>query len=143
MTPDQVLAMSAAFAAEHVTGVTGGGPTTKRHRGAGASLRALEPLTVAQVAHAREWALSSGMAAALPADAPTPGRVPIVLPSGEVARAEASGLNAAALLAAQMCAAAEAAVLLGILQGRIKRIAALERLRGAVAQVEALDGGEG
>lgn len=141
MTPGEVLAMAATLAAQHVTGVSGSGPVTKRHRGSGASLRAADALTVADVGFARDWALSSGMASAVDA-AEAPALVPIVLPDGEVTRADPRALNANALLAAQLTAAAETAVLLGILRRRVQRIAALERLRDTAAQLEALDGGD-
>lgn len=141
MSPGEVLAMAATLAAQHVTGVSGSGPTTKRHRGSGASLRAVDALTVADVGFARDWALSSGMASAVDA-AEAPALVPIVLPGGEVTRADPRTLNTSALTAAQLTAAAEVAVLLGILRRRVQRIAALERLRDTVAQVEATGGGE-
>lgn len=145
MNAEQMLAMATAFAAQHVTGVTGSGPTTKRHRGSGASLRAPEALSASDVEFARTWALSSGMAAALPADAAgaLPARVPIVLPDGEVSRSDPQTLNGNALLAAEATCAAELAVLLGITRRRVERLAALDRLRDSVAQVEALGDGSG
>lgn len=142
MTTEEVSITAAALAAHFTTGVTSTGPTTKRHRGSGAFLRAVEPLSTGDVVFARTWALGSGMAATLPDGAADelPARVPIVLPEGEVTRAEPGGLNANALLAAQMTAAAEVAVLLGLVHKRVRRLAALERLREAVAHAEAPDG---
>lgn len=141
MNEAEVLAMAAGLAVQYVTGVTSSGPTTKRHRGSGASLRAVDALTVADVGFARDWALSSGMASAIDTTE-APALVPIVLPGGEVTRADPRTLNTSALTAAQLTAAAEVAVLLGILRRRVQRIAALERLRGAAEQVEAPGGSE-
>lgn len=149
MTPEQILAMSAHITAQHVTGVTMSGPTTKRHRGAGAALKnpPQMPLDADMVEFALRWALGSGSAALANTDAaqddPLAVRVPLVMPSGEVARLDAREANSAALLGAEVTCAAEVAVLMNILRRRIARLAALERLRSVAEQVDGLDQGSG
>lgn len=150
MPAEQVLAMSAHIAAQHVTGVTMSGPTTRRHRGAGAALKnpPQMPLDAQTVEFALRWALDSGSAALAHADSapqrdPLGDRVPIVMPDGAVTRVDPRGLNPAALLAAQVTCAAELAVLLNLARVRIGRLAALERLRSVAEQVDGLDGGSG
>ena len=150
MTPQQILTMSAQIAAASVTGVTSSGPTTKRHRGAGAALKnpAATPIDAQIVEFALRWGLDSGSAALAHADSapqhdPLGNRVPIVLPDGTVTRVDPQELNGPALLAAQVTCAAELAVLLNLARIRIGRLAALERLRSVAEQVDGLDGGSG
>ena len=147
MNAAQVLEMSARIVALHVRGATNTGPLTVASV-PGIGVTAPAPLTVEEVLFARRWALESDMAADAHRTAANDGPassmpVPIVLPDGSVVRARADTLNAAALTAAQVTAAAELTVFLNVMRATIARVAALERLRDAVAQVEALDDGGG
>lgn len=147
MNPDEVLAMAARIAALHVRGATNTGPLTAASV-PGIGVAAPAPLSVDEVLYARQWALNSDTAANAHRTAATDGTasamlVPIVLPDGAVTRVRADTLNHQALIAAQVTAAAELAVLLNVMRATIGRVAALERLRDTVAQVEALGDGSG
>lgn len=147
LSAEQVLAMAARIAALHVRGATNTGPLTVASV-PGIGVTAPAPLTVDEVLFARQWGMQSDTAAnahrtAAQDGPPSSVSVPLVLPDGTVHRAAADSLNAAALAAAQVCAAAELAVLLNVMRATIGRIAALERLRSVAVQLEALDGGDG
>jgi hypothetical protein len=140
---EQVLQHAAELAAARVVGATNTGPVV-RGSAPGVGILSPTPLTAWEVLHARTWALNSDMAANAHSDAGRhegrpAGSVPVVLPDA-VMRVPADGLNAGALLAAQACAAAEAAVLLNALREKVARVAALERLYSVASQLEALDG---